>query len=1066
MPIKTVEVRVTARIRSIELGGGLPGPIGISITGGTVNGSGHLILTLSNSATIDAGYIVGPPGPISSLTETGNGIIIDNTNPSDPVLSLDATLEAIANFATGANKVMVWSGTDTLTSFDVDTDVTLAANSDTRFATQKAVKAYADALIAANDAMVFKGTIDASANPNYPAADRGHTWRISVAGKIGGASGVNVEVGDLIICLTDGSAAGTQAAVGANWTISQTNLDGAVIGPASSTSGNLAVYSNTTGKLIGEIAPILLPISTATQAALDTLDDDKLDSTALTGAAIEPSDADYVLGRNSSGFIRMPVASLKDVREFRVIDYVLDASETTATKIVNFDSTQDEDVVLTACRAAGDAALAFLQGGSGRSAKIVFPAGLIVLKNEFFSDSFQSAWWSQTSLGKGKSLIIEGAGIGATTIKISSSYAGSVRNTAKGNQRAYGPWSGQASPSILFANVADTRTVAAPAAMFLRSFRCEGTGSDGRDPIPYWGANELMAFHEDCYFSNFRNHGQIINGSYNSQYSNIHFENCGLQPVESGAIMGYKPGFPPPWVVFDYTVAGSTLTVTAKAGAAYGGYSIGDNVPYFYNRHVGLTFYMGGAHVVSAVGQAGPATIATVGGDGHHSATMTLPAGVTGPASKTGAAGSFGPVKFTSTAGSDLVTLSAGVRWGTDENDMIGHVVSLVKAGANGHASDTARYQTRDVLVSRIEDCTVGNASDGYTTIQLVEPARLSTTDYLLTGQGFMSCPEETYVTLLGSSAFSLNDTDFIYCSWEFSSGYNDNPHTGSCQLMVGDTTGSAAFESCKVHGADSVRGNWASDAQFIFDNCKGGEWNGSTFTHSAMMAKGQVRLMGKNMVWRFNGGEIGSWQLPTDFSAFYADPPNTWTWWDVSINGYVGCSVNQAFPTGDGKRKLIGSSQSGYTLAGLVRDNTTIYQMPGVSELTSSDNLDNVIRGGMYFWYTAPSNAPTFGNNSVMMVIKDPVSTIIEQIVWDTDNHRHWHRTRLSGTWGTWYTPSVRSQSAAEIAAAVNAINTVGKRAGTLAYDTTNHRLMVADGSSATSAWYVADGSASVTPA
>jgi hypothetical protein len=250
VPIKTVEVRVTARIRSMELGGGLPGPIGVSITGGTVNGSGHLILTLSNGGTIDAGYVIGPPGPISSLTETGNGIIIDNTNPSDPVLSLDATLEAIANFATGANKVMVWSGTDTLTSFDVDTDVTLAANSDTRFATQKAVKAYADALIAANDAMVFKGVIDASANPNYPAADRGHTWRISVAGKIGGASGVNVEVGDLIICLTDGSAAGTQAAVGANWTISQTNLDGAVIGPAVSTDASIAGFNGTTGKLI------------------------------------------------------------------------------------------------------------------------------------------------------------------------------------------------------------------------------------------------------------------------------------------------------------------------------------------------------------------------------------------------------------------------------------------------------------------------------------------------------------------------------------------------------------------------------------------------------------------------------------------------------------------------------------------------------------------------------------------------------------------------------------------------------------------------------------------------
>lgn len=132
----------------------------------------------------------------------------------------------------------------------LDTDGTLAANSDTRIATQKAVKTYADTLVAAQDAMVFKGVIDCSANPNYPAADRGHTYRVSVAGKIGGGSGVNVEVGDLLLCLTDGTSAGTQAAVGSNWSVIQTNLDGAVIGPSSATDGGLVAFDGTTGKLV------------------------------------------------------------------------------------------------------------------------------------------------------------------------------------------------------------------------------------------------------------------------------------------------------------------------------------------------------------------------------------------------------------------------------------------------------------------------------------------------------------------------------------------------------------------------------------------------------------------------------------------------------------------------------------------------------------------------------------------------------------------------------------------------------------------------------------------------
>lgn len=132
----------------------------------------------------------------------------------------------------------------------LDTDVALTANSDVKVASQKATKAYVDALLAAANAMVFKGVIDASTNPNYPAANAGDVYRISVAGKIGGASGPNVEVGDMILCITDGTAAGTQATVGANWNITQVNIDGAVVGPASATSADLATFNGTTGKIV------------------------------------------------------------------------------------------------------------------------------------------------------------------------------------------------------------------------------------------------------------------------------------------------------------------------------------------------------------------------------------------------------------------------------------------------------------------------------------------------------------------------------------------------------------------------------------------------------------------------------------------------------------------------------------------------------------------------------------------------------------------------------------------------------------------------------------------------
>jgi hypothetical protein len=56
-------------------------------------------------------------------------------------------------------------------------------------------------------------------------------------------------------------------------------------------------------------------------------------------------------------------------------------------------------------------------------------------------------------------------------------------------------------------------------------------------------------------------------------------------------------------------------------------------------------------------------------------------------------------------------------------------------------------------------------------------------------------------------------------------------------------------------------------------------------------------------------------------------------------------------------------------------------------------------------------------------------------------------------------------SYTAANIAAVGNAVNTANKAAGKMVWDTTNNRVMVASGSTAASAWYVADASASVTP-
>jgi hypothetical protein len=239
----------------------------------------------------------------AAVSAAGGGTVVsvDITPPpagitasGGPITSFGSITLALANDLAGLEAlsgtgVPIRTATDTWSQLEVDTDTNLTANSDSRLATQKAVKAYADALVGANDAMVYKGVIDCSSNPNYPAANQGDTYRVSVAGKIGGASGVNVEVADILMCLTDGTPAGTQASVGANWTIIQANIDGAVIGPASATDNRVAVFDGSTGKLIKDSGLTLSGSNTGDQTI--TLTGDVTGSGTGSFAATVANDA-------------------------------------------------------------------------------------------------------------------------------------------------------------------------------------------------------------------------------------------------------------------------------------------------------------------------------------------------------------------------------------------------------------------------------------------------------------------------------------------------------------------------------------------------------------------------------------------------------------------------------------------------------------------------------------------------------------------------------------------------------------------------------------------------------
>lgn len=143
-----------------------------------------------------------------------------------------------------------------------------------------AVRTYADGLIAGNDAMVLKGGIDCSANPNYPAADAGHTYKVTVAGKIGGASGVNVEVGDTVICTVDATASGDQATVGANWIVLQTNLDQATTTTVGTT--RYATVSETSAKTVTNAAVTPASLTSFPKKYSTTIGDGTATSFAVT----------------------------------------------------------------------------------------------------------------------------------------------------------------------------------------------------------------------------------------------------------------------------------------------------------------------------------------------------------------------------------------------------------------------------------------------------------------------------------------------------------------------------------------------------------------------------------------------------------------------------------------------------------------------------------------------------------------------------------------------------------------------------------------------------------------
>ena len=146
-----------------------------------------------------------------------------------------------------SNNILVGNGTSAISApYTVETTLTGGASAIPR---ADAVKTYVDSAIisgfSTNDAMVFKGTLGSGGTVTAlptGTVSAGWSYRVITTGTY---AGVVSEIGDLIIAVADANGN-----VNSTWTVVQTNLDGAVVGPASATDNRFALFNGTTGKII------------------------------------------------------------------------------------------------------------------------------------------------------------------------------------------------------------------------------------------------------------------------------------------------------------------------------------------------------------------------------------------------------------------------------------------------------------------------------------------------------------------------------------------------------------------------------------------------------------------------------------------------------------------------------------------------------------------------------------------------------------------------------------------------------------------------------------------------
>jgi hypothetical protein len=193
-----------------------------STTDTTSADDGETVIIDANGARwlrVGGGDVEGPDGGVTDgnpvVFDGPSGKVVKEATPLELKTTLD--LENVDN-TSDVNKP-VSSAQQAALDLKIpltymDVDAALAANSDTKIASQKAVKSYIDAFaLVVSGALIFKGAFDASAGsfPGTAGRKTGWFYRVSVAGTV---DGVSFTVGDDLYAIVDTASTSTYAA---NW---------------------------------------------------------------------------------------------------------------------------------------------------------------------------------------------------------------------------------------------------------------------------------------------------------------------------------------------------------------------------------------------------------------------------------------------------------------------------------------------------------------------------------------------------------------------------------------------------------------------------------------------------------------------------------------------------------------------------------------------------------------------------------------------------------------------------------------------------------------------------------